>query len=312
MLFAVILLAVAGGAALATKWYLDRRATERAEVQAATDEVRIELRTLYEALAESTQNGADAAASLRVTLQEHLTVSERTDEELATDRDLQQAALTDAAERLRTHASADPPEIPELADAGALEPEVERLREHQETALRLADDFEDGAARAQRWAQALTELRAAADRYVETVEGQPDTHDPERLQRLWREERDILMDYREAAQRAEEVEGLAPLAQAYLDYIDANLAFVDEVIALLEQEEIDAYNRRLDEVFEEPEDPFGFQAAVTDATEQSLDAGVIAGLAETRQRAVEYLAELQAAAAALDPSPAPVPTPAGR
>lgn len=300
----VVLLMLASAGTAAAVW-MDQRAERRAEVAAANREVRSEIAERERDLRGAVATGADAAASLRLTLEEHLTVSQRTDEELTTARVDGQQALQRAAQQITEVVERPAPQIPEDADADALADDLERLEELEQRASDLADRFGQVVDAVNRWSDALAELRAQAQRYVETVENQPETHDPDRLRRLWEEEKAVLAEYRTAAQAAAELEGLAPLAQAYLDYIDANVAFADEMIALLEEGDIDAYNQRLNETFEATDDPFGFQAAIEEGTDAALDQGVFETLRSLRTDATDLLAELDEAIEDVAPSPAP-------
>ncbi|MBW3561584.1 MAG: hypothetical protein KY437_03725 [Actinobacteria bacterium] len=305
----IVALVVLASAGTATAFWMDQRAERRAEVAAANREVRSEIADRERALRDTVAAGADAAATLRLTLEEHLTVSQRTDEELAASRVEAQQALQRAAQRLRETADRPAPELPPDADEDALASDLGQLREFAQRASELADRFDAVVDTAGRWAKALEDLRAQAQRYVDTVENQPETHDPDRLRRLWEEEKSVLNEYRAAADAAAEVDGLAPLAQAYLDYIDANLRFADEMIALLEEGDIDTYNQRLKETFETNDDPFEFQAAIEQGTDESLDRGVFEALRSVRSDATQLLADLDAEIADIAPSPAPSPAP---
>lgn len=307
----IVALVVLASAGTATAFWMDQRAERRAETAAANREVRSEIAERERAMRDTVGAGADAAASLRLTLEEHLTVSQRTDEELAASRVEAQQALQRAAQQLREIADRPEPEVPPDADEDALAPDLEQLREFDQRATELADRFDTVVDTAGRWSKALEDLRAQAQRYVDTVENQPETHDPDRLRRLWEEEKAVLNEYRAAAEAAAEIEGLAPLAQAYLDYIDANVRFADEMIALLEEGDIDAYNQRLKETFETGDDPFGFQAAIEEGTDESLDGGVFETLRSVRSDATELLADLDAEITDIAPSPAPSPAPTG-
>jgi hypothetical protein len=299
----VALLAVGVG----TVWLLNWRAERAAEIEAANAEVRAEIALLYTQMEETAGEGGDAAAMLHLTLQEHLTVTDRTDEELAEDRELQQQTLVATGQRLQRLASEPRPQIPEHADASAIRPELEQLEQMQARADDLGQRFVAVASAAETWTESLVNLREHADRYVETVEGQPDTSDPNRLRELWEEERDVLVEYEEAARLAAEVPGLSSLAEAYLAYVEANLEFAEEAIALLEENEIDEYNERLRETYGE-EDPFGFQAAVATATEGSFDVGVLAELAEIRDEASSFAVRVTGLRRQITPSPAPTPS----
>ncbi len=285
---------------------LSWRAQRAAEVREANEQVQAAIATRYDAMHTAATAGGDSAAMLHLTLQEHLTVSERSDEELATDRRIQQASLAEAGRELQRLADEPPPEVPERADEDAVRDDLAELADAQERAGELGERFVGVADGADRWAEALGNLREHADRYVATVEGQPDTSNPDRLRQLWEEERQVLREYREAAEQARERPGLQPLADAYLDYIDANLEFANEAIALLEAGEIDEYNERLRETYGE-EDPFGFQAAVAEATEQSLDVGVLAEMVDVRDEASAFAIELEERRRDVAPTPRETP-----
>lgn len=294
----VAVIAVVLGLWQVVSWRLERAA----EIRAANESVRTAIATRYEAMGSAATAGGDTAAMLHLTLQEHLTVSERSDEELATDREIQQAALAESGRELQRLAEEPPPEIPDKADRDALEEDLDDLEAVQERARGLGERFVDVAATSQRWSEALAALRTQAERYVETVEGQPDTSNPERLRELWEEERAILEEYRAAAEAVAQQPGLQPLADAYLDYIDANLEFSGEAIELLTEGRIDEYNERLRETYGE-QDPFGFQAAVTEATERSFDIGVLAELVDVRDEASGFAIELEQRRRQVAPTP---------
>lgn len=291
-------------AAVAAAWWLDQRATHRATLAAAAAEIRADLAARYAAMEGATSAGADSAGSLRVTLQEHLTVSDRSDDQLATDRQNQQALLADAGQRLQRLASDPAPELAGALGADAVADDLDTFAVAQQRASQLGERFATLAAEAERWAAALTHLRAAAERYVATVEGQPQTNDPNRLRAQWEEERTVLADYRAAAEAAAQVPGLEPIGQAYLTYIEHNAAFAEEAIGLLGAGSIDAYNARLREVFG-AEDPFGFDAAVATATGPSLEAGVLGDLPAVHADAIQLQRALEAERADVAPTPTP-------
>ncbi|MGH3443435.1 MAG: hypothetical protein ACRDUY_15595 [Nitriliruptorales bacterium] len=297
-LIALVLVAFGGN------WVLDWRAARAAEVAAANAEVRSDIAARLSSIAAAATEGAEAAASLRLTLQEHLTVSDRTDEQLATDRDLQTAALADASKQLARNAEAPAPTVPESADESAINGDLDVLESAQEQAGELADSFAGLVDSSEQWADTLVTLRARAERYVETVDNQPNTHDPGRLLELWGEELDVLKEYREAAAQAGKVPGLEAVAEAYLTYVDANIEFAEEAIGLLKEEKIDTYNERLRETYGTA-DPFDFQSGVAEATQQSLEAGVLADLAEATRGAEQLSQRMRTRERTLLPTPSP-------
>ncbi|HEX2026710.1 MAG TPA: hypothetical protein VHF25_01785, partial [Nitriliruptorales bacterium] len=202
-------------AAVGVVWWLDQRAAHRAAMAAAAAGLRAELAARYAAMEAATSAGADSAEQLRVTLQEHLTVSQQSDEQLTANRQNEQALLADAGQQLQRVASDPAPELPGTLDEDAVAGELETYALIQQRTNQVGERFAMLAAEAERWAAALTQLRATAERYVATVEGQPETHDPSRLRAQWEEERAVLGDYRAAAEAAAQGPGLEPIAQAY-------------------------------------------------------------------------------------------------
>ncbi|MBW3576675.1 MAG: hypothetical protein KY462_02850 [Actinobacteria bacterium] len=288
---AVVVLA----AAVFALWWLGPGAEHRAEMAAATAEAREDLAVSYDGIATAVAATADTAADLRLTLQQYLTESQRSDEEITTDRLNQQAALDDLGRRLQEHADAPPPDLPDRARRRALAAELERLAAFRSSAGDLGERAVTLATRAEQWAAALLNLRAERDRYIAFVEGHPDTQNPAELRQQWESERPVLADYRSAAEAAIDVDGLDTLADAYLTYVEHNIAFGEEAIALLTLGDLDEYNTRVREVFG-AEDPFGFQAAAGTALRQSLDAGVIGELGDLSVEAENLRSDAQQAA----------------
>jgi hypothetical protein len=291
----------------ATWWIIDWRAQRAAEIEAANTQVRSEIADQYAELASAARLGADSTGELLANLQEHLTVTERDDEIIAEEREELKTTVRESGAALQRLSTRELPEIPERADEDAITEDLEGLVEAQDRAGTLGMELTTAALRVDFWAETLATLRAQSDRYVETVEGQPDTSDPDQLQEQWEEELEVLGDYRDAAEATAEVPGLGPLAEAYLTYIDANIEFAQEAIELLEAGEIDEYNDRLREVFGD-DDPFGFQQEAADATMQVLELGVLGDLAEARDAAAGFALEVERRQRGLTPSPEPTPS----
>lgn len=294
LIVVLVALLVLIAALFGAKSVLDRRARNRTAVVEATASVRDAINARYAAMGGAATQGADAAGALRITLQEHLTVSQRTDQQLTADRQRAQTTLTATGQQLQNLAAAPPPAVPELANMRQLRPQLERLADMQRRAGELGGRYLALSAASERWATTLGQLRSQAARYVSTVEAQPEIHDPAGLRGLWEKERDVLREYRAAADAAKRIPGLAPLADAYLAYIDANLRFADEAIKLLNDGQIDPYNQRLRQTFGVP-DPFGFQASIARATTSSIDSGVIADLGTVNNDARDLVAQMEGA-----------------
>ena len=305
--FTLVLLGLVG----LVKVGLDRRAARAAAVASATDEARVIIARQVRAFGAPAFAGAEAAGELRMTLQEHLTVSARSDEQLADDCRRLQGALAYASRDLRELAAAPVPDLPADADRDALSDALTQLEQVDQRGAQLSQTYLAAAHASERWAAALLTMREHHQRYVDTVSAQPESHDPQELLALWEAERVVLDGYRDAVEAAAQVPGLELLAAAYLAYVDANLAWVDEAVDLLAAGDVDTYNARLTQLFAVP-DPFGFRAAVADATTRSLDTGVLEDLAATAEDGAEFVALTRAQTPDGQPSAPSPPAVQGR
>jgi hypothetical protein len=231
------------------------------------------------------------AEQLRRTLEDMLVVSERDDDELATDRATLLAALARDAEVLRDLVTAPPPGVPALLDPDRVAPVVRGLTDATAEAAALADEVEAAVRDARAWAGAVELLAGRAAAYAATVSELPAADDPEELATLWEAEREPLESLTAAAAEAAAVAGLEELAAAYGAYATANLAWIDEAVALLEGDDAETYNERLDELFGIP-DPFGFNLAVANATSAALRAPALEGLTDLRRRTLQLRRDL--------------------
>ncbi|MBW3661734.1 MAG: hypothetical protein KY469_01440 [Actinobacteria bacterium] len=258
-----------------------------------------------------TQAASQHLAALEHTLQEHLTLTERLLDAVISDRERLESELQEAAVALELASQLEPPEVPRhlIGTPGAqLADELTSLRER---AADLATQLRELTEVSQRWSSALVMLEQRARAYVELVESHDPSTDPQELAEAWRAERAPLHAYLDATSRAVEVDGLEPYAMAHRDYVEANLAWVDEAVGLLEAGELDAYNRRYEELFGGP-DPFGFTAATTAGAEVALDRGAVAASRAARRMAVALLDDLaklrRRIPAVLAPAPSPSAT----
>jgi hypothetical protein len=164
-------------------------------------------------------------------------------------------------------------------------PLLEQLATLQAQAGTLADDVDAAVAGTRAWARPLERLRAAADRYVATVEDQPQTDDPDQLIDVWQAERAPLRRYRQAARQVAQVPSLEAYGRAHLDYVRANLDWVDRAVRLLRQDDLDAYNDALESTFDGP-DPFGLIDALIPATRAALSSEQLDAVDLTRRQAI--------------------------
>jgi hypothetical protein len=292
---AALLLAVAlltGGIVQVRSQVESRREAAVAEARYAFQQ---QLNLSYDGMAEPAREATVALSGVREILQQHLALTGRTGEELAVERDQRLAEIRDLARRLREASTATPPIVPEELAPVPPASLGEQLSSLKDEADALATQLDDVAESVETWTSALAHLRRGALTFVAAAESHEATTDPTTLADQWRSERASLEAYRAAVDRAADVPGLVPVVAAHRAYIDANLAWIDEAVALLEQAELDAYNARLREVFGVP-DPFGFSATLQAALEESFDLGVLAELAVTRDAATAFLDRLAEAA----------------
>lgn len=257
-----------------------REAAARADARAAFAAAVVDRAEDYEPVAATVRG---EAAALQASLEEQLTATERGDEELTAAADSAVGRLEAAMEALQPLTDRELPEPGELVDeerALTILRELETLRVE---AGALLDEVPAALEQVATWRTAVREVSAALTAHTEQVEAEPSTSDPDQLVELWEAERPGLEALAEAADRAADVPGLEAWAAAHGAYATDLLAWIDEAVLLLGDGEIDTYNERVDELFDE--DPFGFDAAVAAATDDALGSPALLQVGTLQQRA---------------------------
>jgi hypothetical protein len=244
------------------------------------------------------QGLAGLTDDLVAVLAEHVVVSERSDLQLDVARDAGEAELRRLAGDLERMVARGGP-LPDAALPAEPADELFRaLAALRTDAGTLSAEAADLADRVDVWGDAVRAVTAALARHVEAAAAQPATDDPDELVAAWESERVPLEDLTTVARAAGAVPGLEAWASAHLAYAQGSLVWIDEAVALLADDDLDAYNTRLEQEFG-VDDPFGFSAEVGAATLTTLDAPLLADLAAASDRARRVLVEADAAIVAL-------------
>lgn len=279
---------VVAGAVLAVLTVLQQRANRDAEITADRAEARAAFAAAVIDRAEDYEPPARAiqqdAAALRAVLEQFITRTVTTDEELGRQVEILLVMLDDDASEvsaLRDREVAEPSELIDPNRAVAVLRELEALRAE---ATALADEVPRARNDVRAWLEAVRDVSQAVAAHVEQVESEEASSDPQDLIELWRAERPALLRLSSAASAADDVAGLAAWADAHEAYARALLDWIDEAVALLEAGELETYNERFEELFA-TDDPFGFNAAVAAATEEALASPALLQLGTLEQRA---------------------------
>lgn len=279
---------VIAGAVLAAMTVLQQRANRDAELAADLAEARASFAEAVVDRAEDYEPPAravlDDAPALRGVLEQFLTTTETTDDELNRRVEILLAALdADAAEvaELRAREVPEPPELIDPTRAVIVLRELETLRAEADA---LADEVPLAHNDVRTWLGVVRDVNDAMTAHVEQVESEEPTSDPQELIELWRDERPTLLRLSAAASAADDVPGLAAWADAHEAYARDLLDWTDEAVGLLQDGDLDAYNERFDELFA-TDDPFGLNAAVAAATEEALASPALLQLGTLEQRA---------------------------
>ncbi len=257
------------------------RASDLAEANAAFAEAVVERAEDYEPPADAVQQDARA---LRGVLEQFLTTTATSDDELGRQVDILLAALdADAAAvaELRAREVPEPPEEIDETSAVVVLRELETLRAEAEA---LASEVPVASNDVRTWVGVVRDVNDAVAAHVAQVESEEATSDPQELVALWRAERPALLRLSAAASAADDVAGLAAWADAHEAYARDLLDWIDEAVGLLEDGDLTTYNERFDEVFDS-DDPFDFNAAVAAATEEALASPALLQLGTLEQRA---------------------------
>lgn len=280
---------VIAGAVLAVMTVLQQQAnheaeiaSDRAEARAAFAEAVVDRAEDYEPPA--TQVEQDAG-ELRATLEQFLTETDATDDELAQRADALVARIEEQAATIEELTARDVPQPPELVDADRAVAVLRELETLRAEAGALEAEAPVALNDVAQWRGVVTDVNQAVADHVEQVESEEATSDPDELIALWRDERPFLLRLSAAATAADGVPGLEAWAGAHQQYAEDLLAWIEEAVGLLEDGEIETYNERFDELFD-TEDPFGFNAAVAAATDDALASPALLQLGTLQERAV--------------------------
>ncbi len=279
---------VIAGAVLAVMTVLQQQANRDAELAADRAEARAAFAEAVVQRAEDYEPPALAvlqdAPALRAVLEQFLSTTETTDDELGRQVEVLLAALdADAAAvaELRAREVPEPAEEIDATRAVIVLRELETLRAEADA---LADEVPVARNDVRTWVGVVRDVNDAVTAHVEQVEAEEATSDPEELIELWRAERPALLRLSAAASAADDVPGLAAWADAHQAYARDLLDWIDEAVGLLQEGELETYNERFDELFA-TDDPFGFNAAVAAATEEALASPALLQLGTLEQRA---------------------------
>lgn len=287
-------LVLIGATTVAVTANMRARDAARAEAaaEAAADDLTAAFANYHTTLATPTQDGRAAAAAVHLALVDSLRASDRPDGEVFTAAGTGIAAMRDAADRLAAAAAQPLPTIPselEDRDLGAL---TRRLQLAREDGFALADELRAAADDAETWVLQVNDVRTRAAEFAAAAEAAPPSATPAGLVQQYESQRPALDRYEASASALAELPGMDQLATAHLDYVRANRGWIDEAVGLLNGNERRRYNARLDEVFA-GEDPFGFDAALADATPRALGSQTVTDVDTAQRRAIAYAEQLE-------------------
>lgn len=269
----------------------ENQARADAAAAAAETDLTAAFATYRTTLATPTQDARAAAGQVRLAMLDLLRASDRPEGEVFAAAGSNIAAMRRGAEGLAEAATQPLPEIPsELAERD-LSPLTQRLQLAREDAFALADELSTAADDAEAWVLALRDVRDAAATFAETAEQSPSSSTPSGLIAQYEAQRPVLDGYQTAADALAEFPGMAPLADAHRDYVAANRQWIDEAVGLLGADDRRTYNARLDQVF--GDDPFGFDAALAEATPRAIGSQTITDVETAQRRAIAYAEQLE-------------------
>lgn len=257
------------------------QASDRAEARAAFAATVVEQVEDYESPANAI---TDDAADLRATLEQFLTETEVSDQVLATRVSSAVTRLEAAAASIEELLARDIPTPPDLIDSNRTVAILRAMETVRVEANALVGEVSLAINDAEQWLGLVRDINASVAAHVAQVESEEATSDPGELVALWRDERPALLRLSASATAADDVPGLERWAGAHAQYAEDLLAWIDEAIALLQDGQLETYNDRFDEVFE-TDDPFGFSAAVADATDDALGSPALLQLGLLQERA---------------------------
>jgi hypothetical protein len=290
MTIALVLALVLAAAAVVTGMRASDADQALAEERQARTEFARDMGDLRRSLTVPAQQARTATAALRVNLAELVTGSDRDLETIAHDRAALVEALREAADELDANSEISAPDAHEELPDETVEPALRRLDGLDEQTRWVAAQLRTAADDTEQWAATAEELLASAEALL-TLDA-PQTDDPEALAAWWREELEMLEPYREAAEAAAEHEDLSALGEAHLQLVDGLETVAELAVTRLEREDVDAYNELLGKRIAD-EDPFGFNAALDEAIEETLTRGPVAEVEDAQERTLGLLSELE-------------------
>ena len=276
------------GAVLAVLTANQQRANREAELAAD----RAEARTVFaEAVVERAEDYEPPATvirrdapELRGVLEQFLTETEITDEELGRRVAVLLAGLEQQATIVADLRARDVPEPAPLIDPDRAVLVLRELETLRVEATALAEEVPLATSDVETWLGVVRDVNMAVAEHVAQVESEEPTSDPQELVELWRDERPALLRLSAAATAADDVPGLEEWAAAHQDYASALLEWIDTAVTLLEAGDLATYNERFEQQFG-TDDPFGFDAAVAAATGPALASPALLQLDTLEQRA---------------------------
>ena len=172
------------------------------------------------------------------------------------------------------------------------EPGVDTAAVRLETLLTrvpdIAEQLRTSATDAQELTDAVITLHVAADNYADAADNTPDSTEVDDLIDDWRDERSRLNDYHARANAATDHAPIADHARAHRTLVEELAGVADDAIADLEDDDLDAYNVRLDGHLDAVDE-------LIDDIEQSLSGaldGAVAPLEHVENRTLGLLVEL--------------------
>lgn len=283
---------VIAGAVLVVMAVLQQRANTEAELAADRAEARSSFAEDVVDRAEAYEPPAAAArrdaGELRATLEQLLTETTSTDDELSQQADGLAGRLQQAATRIEELTELDLPEPPELVAADPALAVLQELEVLRTEASALSEEIPQALTDVELWTEMVVDVNRALADHVAQVESEEPTSDPSELAEQWRDERPALRRLATAATAAREVPGLEDWAAAHATYAEGVLAWIDEAVRLLEDRELDTYNERFEELFSD-DDPFDLDASVAAATERALSSDALLQLGTLQERATLVL-----------------------
>ena len=304
-----VLLVAAIAAGLVFGLRAQRQARDEAARAAARFQLGVDVRDRRTAMVDPAREANDAASSLRLTLLEYVTASDRDLDAVESDRARLEQRLSIAASELRSAGSRGVPDAPAILDATTVIPVLQQVAALQDQAELLATGIDAAVRNSGTWADAVRDLLAANTSYARAASDPADLgRDPDELIARWRAELAPLEAYTAAATAAATVTGLGGLADAHRRYAEANLAWAHEAITLLTAGRIEDYNDRLAEVSAETRSQ-QLADAITAATAEAASSPAIEAVSLERRRLLSFLQALDELRRSTPRQLAPAPTP---